>query len=355
MSGSPHQRAAEAGHMEIRLVTWSEAKCDHWRRFLSTCPDATFFHTPEWMSLLVNSFHDWHGKVIFAEDPSGNWQAMLPFVEVRHLGVRTVLSMPFGTFGGVLSLPACPLPALRQMCSMLQGRMTPWNYRGIMITEFKSSAMRCLLREARQQRFAIFPHMTQTLDLGGGLEEVWRRRFEPQRRRQTRCARRRGLVLRRAETASDFLAYFDLFNDVSKTWEGHVRLPRLFFRNLYALQSPHVHLWIAEHKGEIVAGNIFFDYRDQAISWNGVMRRSHASLHPTVALQHASIEDACTCGCREYHFGPSLNLQTVERFKEQFGSHKREYRNWAALTPLGRILERFRPAITRACCSGEGT
>jgi lipid II:glycine glycyltransferase (peptidoglycan interpeptide bridge formation enzyme) len=112
-------------------------------------------------------------------------------------------------------------------------------------------------------------------------------------------------------------------------------------------------LWMAEYEDQLVAGNIFFCFKGQAISWSGVMRRSHAWLHPSVALQHASIKDACTCGCREYHFGPSLSFQSVERFKEQFGSERREYRNWAALTPLGRVLERLRPAITRACGSEE--
>lgn len=336
----------------LRLVSWDDADSTEWERFLSVCPDATFFHAPEWMALLVRSFPDWHGNLLFAEDPTDGWQALLPFVEVRHLGIRTILSMPFGTFGGILALPGCPPATLKQMCFMLEGRLTPWNTRGMMITEFDNNAMTCLRKEAGQ-RFTIVPQTTQVLDLGAGFENVWRNSFERQRRRQTRCARRRGLVLRRAKSITDFAAFFDLFHEVSRAWNYRIRLPKKFFRNLYESDSRHVHLWMAEFQDQLVAGNIFFSFKDQAISWSGVMRRSHAWLHPSVALQHASIEDACTCGCREYHFGPSLSFQSVERFKEQFGSEKKEYRNWAVLTPLGRVLERLRPAISRACGSEE--
>lgn len=326
---------------------------DQWESFLERCPDATYFHTPEWMSLLAGSFPRWKGRVLISVDDHGEWVALLPWMETLRFGLRTNLSMPFGTFGGPVVASGCPLEAGAELCRCL--RPLSWNTRGLLLTEFENRCLAWLgARDGRTVPghaglYNVTEGTTHVLDLSGGAQAVWAERFAPQRRRQTTCARRRGLRVRRAGSPADWLAYASIYQEVARHWHTRCRVPSGFFDRLSDNSPSRAHLWVAEHEGEIVAGNLSFFYRDQAISWSGTMRKEHASLHPAVALHHATIEEACAAGCRLYHLGPSPGLMGAARFKEQFGCETRPYRVWTALSPGGRMLERIRPSLTRSC------
>lgn len=348
MSTAPSLDIADAKRTTVRRLPWDGVDPVRWNRFVVDCPDAFYFHTPEWMSLLARSFPNWRGKVLLAEDRSGEWCALLPYVCANRFGVRTVLSMPFGAFGGPLVREGCPPEALPLMCGLLLSENRAVNTRGLLVTEYGNRALQTLPAEVKRC-FRIVHGTTQVLDLTGGAEMVWRNRFQPQRRRQASSARQRGLVVRRGEGLPDYLAYHQLYDRAAREGRYRIRPPRLFFENLARAESPHVQLWVAEHDGILVAGNLSFHYRDDAVSLSGAMRCDYAWCHPAVALHDATIREACACGCHTYHFGPSPRLPGVARFKEQFGCEEKRYSLWAAISRLGHLLEWMRPAIQRAC------
>jgi len=355
-----------AQDLRVRSLPWDAVDRGRWESILDACPDAGWFETPEWMGILCRTFPDWRGRVLVAEDAGGRTLGILPFVIVRHFGVQTALSMPFGTAGGPLIPgagglePAGPRSPSRDnpeavddaaevagaLCRSFLREAAPWNSRGAQMIDLENRALRALPPEARSP-FRLESATRLVLDLAGGPEEVRARRFEPQRRRQARCADRRGLTVTAAEGESDFADFLKLYAAVSRTWHTRCRLPRDFFEEIRRSPSPRILLLVARHGGELVAGNLAFFYRQSAVSWCGVMRKDLGDLHPAVALHAETIARACAAGCLTYDLGPSPALPRVERFKRQFGAEPAPYRSWTVLGPLGRVLERWRPALLR--------
>jgi CelD/BcsL family acetyltransferase involved in cellulose biosynthesis len=336
--------ALSANGVTIRELPWDTVDPARWESHLSRCPDATFFHTAAWMSALVDSFAGWQGRVLVAEHAAGAWHALLPYVEVHRRGLCSLQSMPFGTFGGPLATDECPDDIIAGLCDRLASRARSWRTRAVQLCEYRNRSMR-RLPAAVYSRFAPRTQVTHVLDLSGGSETVWRKRFAHQRRRQAECARRRGLTLRQTVDPADFMAYYEIYRAMTLDRSCRATLPRRLFEKLAELADERIRLWVAEIDGTMVAGNLTFVLGTVAISWNGAMLRASTAYHPAVALHHATIEDVCACGCRTYHLGASPGLPGVARFKEQFGSHPHEIGVWQVDGPLGGILDHLRAAL----------
>jgi hypothetical protein len=345
----------------VRVLKRDEIEVEQWRAFLSASSQGTFFHTPDWMDLLIHSFPAWEGFVAIAEDEAGRWLAILPAIRVARLGMHGIHSMPFGTFGGPIApdaiahdaIPIDPITtdaiasdAVVSLCDALLSIGHSPASRGVVLTTYRNPSI------ARREgvlgdRFTRGRVRTQILELAGGYPEVWLEHCDHQRRRQARCGERRGVAVRRGSSIDDFRACCAIYEEGSRDWDRRQRVGLPFFERLSEMDPEHVRLWVAEVDGRIVAGNVSFIYGDLAISWIGTMLRTYRSYHPAVALHRASIRDACDVGCREYHFGPSPGLESVARFKGQFGAQWGQYDTWAALSPLGRLIARIRPKSRR--------
>ena len=178
---------------------------------------------------------------------------------VHHMGVRTTLSMPTGTFGGPL-VPGTDLSTIAgALCRAFLDDAAGWNSRGGQIVEFGNRALGSLPETVRCC-FRYLSRTTQVLNLDGGIECVRNDRFEAQRRRQARCARRRGLIVTQAREAADFLEYADLYEEVIRGWDSGWRPSRSFFLHLGRTSLPGVLLLLARHDGQVVAGNLAFLY-----------------------------------------------------------------------------------------------
>jgi CelD/BcsL family acetyltransferase involved in cellulose biosynthesis len=338
----------------VRAVAWDAIDPLAWEDLVHACPDATWFHTREWTRLLVRSFPRWEALALVADDAEGRLRGLLPFIRVRSLGLATSLSMPYGTPGGPIVREEREEGGIAAaLCLAFLREAGRWNSRGAQMTDFENRALAALDPRARGG-FSTEPSAVQVLSLAGGPDAVRTARFAPQRRRQARCARRRGLVVTEAERPAEVLEFADLYEEISRGWHSRCRMPRVFFERLAEGLTPRVLLLLARYDGRLVAGNLAFLQGGSAISWCGVMRRDRGDLHPAVVLHEEAIARACAAGCRFYDFGPSPGLPRVDRFKREFGTEPRTMRRWTALAPLGRILEHVRPALLRPVSSEEG-
>jgi FemAB-related protein (PEP-CTERM system-associated) len=85
-----------------RLVVRELAPADfhRWDEFVSTCPEATFFHRAGWKTVIERSFgHRVH--FLYAES-DGRIEGVLPLAEVRsRLFGHGLVSLPFCVYGGI--------------------------------------------------------------------------------------------------------------------------------------------------------------------------------------------------------------------------------------------------------------
>src|SRR5262245_51157706 len=72
-----------------------------WDQLLSAAPGATIFHTAAWGELWAAEWGDARWEAIVLED-GGRYAGAIPMIVRRRGPVRTVYSMPFGTYGGPL-------------------------------------------------------------------------------------------------------------------------------------------------------------------------------------------------------------------------------------------------------------
>jgi len=61
-----------------------------------------FFQSPKWVSILLDSLPGAELSLIIARDDSGGTKAVIPGVEYRRGLFSGRMSMPFGTYGGIL-------------------------------------------------------------------------------------------------------------------------------------------------------------------------------------------------------------------------------------------------------------
>ncbi len=85
----------------IRRIAAPQDTCA-WARYVARAPGATLFHHPDWCETVAQVFghRAWHLLATRGDQPVG----VLPLVEVNSLlGGRLLISVPYGTYGGILA------------------------------------------------------------------------------------------------------------------------------------------------------------------------------------------------------------------------------------------------------------
>lgn len=89
------------GYLEIQAVT-SDADAAEWAQYAQTHPDATFCHHPDWCAAVERVFG--HRARHLLARRGGRVVGILPLMQVDSpLAGRMLVSVPYGTYGGVLS------------------------------------------------------------------------------------------------------------------------------------------------------------------------------------------------------------------------------------------------------------
>ncbi|MEU3917532.1 GNAT family N-acetyltransferase [Streptomyces sp. NPDC029004] len=187
---------------------------------------------------------------------------------------------------------------------------------------------------AAQRNFRAEDHMTQVLDLDGGFDVVWERRFRGRARRAVRRAERSPVDVEVDRTGRLVPVFYHLYEQSIARWAGqqhepkalaHWRQTRKFPRRrleaVAELLGESCAIWVASCAGEPAAAIVVLRHGAHARCWRGAMDRDLA--HPVRAnflLHRLAIEDAGTAGCRYYHFGESRPGSSLAAFKEGFGA-----------------------------------
>ncbi len=325
-----------SGVMNIDVRT--SVSSTEWNRLIVEDDCATFFHRAEWARLIETTVPGWKPLYIAATH-RGRLVAAIPLMVRQRRGALLAASMPFGTYGGVLINGDAPLSITRRLA-----------YRFFDIVRSSRVAHGELVDFSRRLLLPNSPQIAQAsnevhvLSLEPGYEALWRR-FKQPTRNKVRKARRAGVAIRRARSVRDFRAYHRMLVACCRRWGRREYLGADFFVGLSKLDPDHVHMWLAEHDGKVIAGLLNFAWRDTVFSWGNVSLSRDWCYAANNLLHTEVIADAVRRGARVYNFGANPGLPGVDAFKASFGTDRVRYDCYRAEKTWYRIVREVRTNI----------
>lgn len=301
---------------------------EEWDKYIEGFPDATPFHTRDWLECLE-------------EVRGANWIPLGMFRGGKLVGLAPVFSLTFGF--------------LKLLASPLTGWATP--YLGPLCGEGElEDALRALKRMASERRAAYLEltlppgkdvgevgfrnevRTTYILDLEPDEGVMWKK-LKGKCRNMVRKAERNGVEVREVRSQGFFRTYWEMAEEVYAKSRRPPSIPLEFLRVLWERFGPKGRLKVlaAEHRGRSVAAAAFLLYRDTAYYWDGVSFLWAYPLAPNNMIQWAFIRWASKEGFRRYDM-LGADMPGVARFKASFGPRLVPYSYlFLPLTLLGRM------------------
>lgn len=343
----------------MRLTAAGAVAREAWTRVLPQDPLAVVSQTPAWMDAVCASGR-WKDvtRAYVADDGR---ELVLPLARWNWSvdGLPVEASMPFGWGTGGLVCPgASPSAAEVAAVAADLGRRRP---------------LRATLRPgpATDEPWAAgIPedatrthHMSQSVDLSGGFEEVWSSGFNNNVRRNVRKAERGGIDVQWGEGARLVGVFDGLYRASVDRWAERQHEPRALaqwrarrrdpsskFEAVAERLGPACRIGVAWRSGEPAAAIVVLSHGAHSTYWRGAMDQALAGRTGANELLHRmAIEEACEAGRRWYHMGDSAPSSSLAEFKRRLGAREEHYTGYRLERwPLSATEDAVRRVLKRA-------
>ncbi|HWE10031.1 MAG TPA: GNAT family N-acetyltransferase [Solirubrobacteraceae bacterium] len=305
---------------------------DAWRDVYASDPHALLYHAPEWVDLLCSTGSYEDASRLY--ELPGDRLAVLPMVRTHApRGLRREASFPLGWgMGGLLAPGGVRSSDLAAVFADLDSR------RVAQISLRPDPLTGSAWNAARPRRALTVPRLAHVLDLEGGFEHIWSKRFTGAARTAVRKAERSGLRVECDTTGRLLPVHYHLFDRSIDRWAAQQHEPRALARwrahrrdPLTKLTAMAKHLaggcrlWLAWLDGQPAASIIVIQGRNANIARGAMDKDLAGPTRANYLLHRLAIEDACSAGCHYYHMGESGASQPLAQFKTRFGA--RPYRS----------------------------
>lgn len=321
--------------MNNQLVdTISPAPREVWKRVLESSEEAGVFQTPAWLDCIcaTGSYED---ASRLYETRDGR-QLVLPMVRRTRLPARlaTEASLPANWGPGGLVAPG------RVRADEVAAVLRDLNERRLLRISLKPGPLTATAWVAAvPPGIVTLPHVVHLLDLEGGFDQVWSKRFPSKTRTKLRKAEQAGLVIECDTTGRLMPIFYDLYLRWVERRARESGKPLPLARWLAQRQEPlHKYqlvaerlgdacrIWVAWLGGQPAAASIILLQGANANYWRSASDKELAGrTRANDLIQKFAIEDACRAGCRYYHMGESGGVTSLTHFKERFGAQARQY------------------------------
>ncbi|RRJ31826.1 lipid II:glycine glycyltransferase FemX [Halocatena pleomorpha] len=271
-----------------------------WQTFVETHPDATVFHTAEWLHAIETVFGYEPRHVLLTD--GGTVRALVPgFVVFEGFG-WSVLN-PFCEYGfpliGEGTMDAAVLSALQRTDDTRVVKDVSWSgVSGYTTTDFGGVPTGSSIRLSIDRSFTV----------------LWETVFDKDVRRCVRTARDHGVSVTDGTVDEFYPLYLETMRRL-----GSPQFPERFFASLADAFRESVAILLARHDGEPIAGVFLFEWGDATIIWTPASKRTHWDYRPNHLLYLEAIERACQANRSVVDFGRSRRGSSVHGFKAQFG------------------------------------
>lgn len=298
-----------------------------WMEVAERCSYATFFHTPHWQELALAMSPGQQDATLGVVLPNGV-RVVLPLLAKKRFGPwRELHSAAAGCYGGLIADgPVDQQDALRIYRAACNWRTTRFQITTNPLAESVVPPGACVQQD-----------VTHALRLDTNFETVFNA-FAKSHQAYYTCGVRGGVAVRRAQSVSDYAAYFGVYRATLRRWteQGGVlhgsegTWSQFGAGAALARRHPEaIQLWLAEVGGRVAAGAWVCYWNGNAIYWHGAAHEAFLNLHPSVVLHTEIIRDALERGCGVYDFNASGGLAGLAEFKRRFGAEQRPVPRWS--------------------------
>jgi hypothetical protein len=181
------------------------------------------------------------------------------------------------------------------------------------------------------RRVTVIPRQTPVLDITRDERALLAGMDGAQRK--IRKAEREGVEVTEARSLADVEAYHRLSSDTAdriRTRSRFTELPLAFFVDIWRHMVPagHARFFLARHRGELIAGNLFLIHGDTMLYYQGASTRdrAHTLRQAPAACFWTAIREARRLGLARFDFGgctptadPTDPRHGVWEFKKKWG------------------------------------
>lgn len=307
-----------------------------WDALVAAAEGSSVFHTSAWARLWLATWPGSRWEALVVPEGSGYAGGLGAIVRGGMVG-RTVLAMPYATYGG---------PIVRR------GHADP-------------AAVRRLLLEghARRVRSGLTLHSELTwyegdaaevpaaLTVGRGFThvrdldrdyEVLMASLDHAVRARVRQAVEYGLTVRPVVDAEGVRLYHQLAIRTMQRRSGRPKSLALYQGIFERMVSTGLARYdLVEHQGVAIAGSLHLLHRGSAMNWLTVSDERHWKLRPNNLLIATVMRELCAAHYREYNLGGSpADASGLIRFKEGWGATRRTVLQCRSRSWVHRMMRR---------------
>jgi len=282
-----------------------------WDDRVRAFPGRTLYHTPAWMRAITAAYPGYRPRYLVEE--SGG--VILPYVMFSKKGLKQILSLPFGTFGGPIYSSQTVDNALRAVLQTFKRQA-----RGPAVLRYQIAAV-CPEERLERLMEAVFgaPRIqrlsTYIVPLDRGFDWIWNTGYENDVRRCVRKAEKSGVTLHEETTPQGIQVLFDLYREQTKSWRVKAHTAEALWRVAESL-GDRARVWVTRRQGvPLTAVLTLYDPEREVRPWvsgAGPESRQFKAYH---FMMNGIMNDACLNGFKLWDWGGSVGRGSVEFFK----------------------------------------
>lgn len=263
----------------------------HWDDLLLTAERATFFHTSAWARVLSESYG--YKPHYFCIIEGGRLTGLIPVMEIdSFLTGKRAVSLPFTDICHPIADTA---DIFRDLMGELtrHGRRACWKY-----IEIKGGG--AFLGPTAP---SSAEHIIHILDLQPG-EDALKKSFRESTRRNIRHAEKAGVEVTISHGRNALKSFYAL-HCLTRRRHGLPPQPWTFFETIqdHIIAAEKGFVALAAYAGKIVAGAVYFIFKNRALFKFGASDRTHQNLRANNLVMWEAVRRLCSKGFKTLHFG----------------------------------------------------
>lgn len=311
----------------------SPAPRDVWEDMLAHDSHALISQTPAWLDTICATENYRDASRLYRT--ADGRQMVLPLVQQTQRPTSLAVSASFPVGWGMGGLVASGELRTEDVAAMFADLDQNTGLRvGIRPNPLQGD----LWASAAPRGIVRIPRVAHVLDLEGGFETVWERRFRGTKRTAVRKAEKSNLEVACDTTGKLVPVLYDLWEQSIVRWaqqqhepvwlarlRGHQRDPIRKFHLMAQNLGTACKIWVAWLQGEPVAAILVLQGKNAHYTRGAMNQELAGPLRANDLLHRHAIEDACQAGCRYYHMGETGQSSSLSQFKEHFGAQPHDY------------------------------
>ena len=305
--------------MKSKLLYLGNLEEEKWEGLILNSPSSTFYHKSSWAKLWFSSFVYFTPLFFVNLNEKGDYLTGFPFVLSDKYRLKRVCSMPYGTYGGLVSRVNLTENDLQKIYDKIEEGLKKLKVVSSEVIDFFKSQNYLI-----HSGYKTFTGYTHILDLSRYAENPIH-----QTKRGAIQAEKRGVKVTSISSADGIMDCYELAKKRDKQYGlKKSKYPLGLYENIWNIFVPGKELlWkVAIMENRIIAFQINFLFKDTIYYWEGASEIETLPLRPNDALFKDTIQWGISQGYKYLNLGGSpRKAEGLVRFKEAWGGEKKSY------------------------------